>query len=498
MRDKKSYLLASVAVVGALAATTASAWQSPTKHKYLTQPLQICDKGTFYVGGAPKISPFHLEATPGEPREIIIGHMYVQFQVPMVSKSWPLIMVHGSGYTGSCVEGTAGGNEGWADYTTRHGIPTYVVDQSGRGRSGFDHTVYNEAEYLVDTNPAAAKAMIPQLGGHWGSRAWSDTTYPPLIGHWFGHILPAGIANITTGDMVRKGAPGDPLCATEPAHCNQLGRLPMEPEAPWGVDQAIKSRTGKGAPAGLGTITPDNAQVLENASYLALEAYKFDVPNTEQTLPGSTCPSCNPTALNATNTWTPKALAELVVGLGGAVVATHSQSGQIGMNMVRVLREQGNLSYLKGLIQIEGGSDTVASGTTVADFVNNKIPYLAFKGDYTVTAPAATALVAAIKAAGGTADYIELDQPGPWQGSYAGAYGAGYTGPFAGVSHMMMIEDNPAPNGKATNLQVMDVILDWADKNISKPKTQSCGQDNVPPGLSNKPGGLPPGQAKKI
>jgi len=68
MRDKKSYLLASVAVVGALAATTASAWQSPTKHKYLTQPLQICDKGTFYVGGAPKISPFHLEATPGEPR----------------------------------------------------------------------------------------------------------------------------------------------------------------------------------------------------------------------------------------------------------------------------------------------------------------------------------------------------------------------------------------------------------------------------------------------
>jgi hypothetical protein len=34
--------------------------------------------------------------------------MYVQFMVPMVSKSWPLIMVHGSGYTGSCVEGTAG------------------------------------------------------------------------------------------------------------------------------------------------------------------------------------------------------------------------------------------------------------------------------------------------------------------------------------------------------------------------------------------------------
>jgi hypothetical protein len=212
-----------------------------------------------------------------------------------------------------------------------------------------------------------------------------------------------------------------------------------------------------------------------NDRYLALDAYKFNVPNTESSLPGSNCPSCNPTALNATNTWTPKALAELVVGLGGAIVATHSQSGQIGMNMVRVLREQGNLSYLKGLIQIEGGSDTVASGTTPADFKN--FPYLAFKGDYSATSTNAVNLVAAIKAEGGTADYIQLDQPGPWQGSYAGPWGPDYVGPFAGVSHMMMIESNPAPQlgGKATNLTVMDVMLNWADKNIPKPKTNSCG-----------------------
>jgi len=279
----------------------------------------------------------------------------------------------------------------------------------------------------------------------------------------------------------------------------------MEPEAPWAVDQAIKSRTGNGAPAGLGTITPDNAQVFKNASYLALEAYKFDLPNAELFLPGSTCPSCNPTALNATNTWTPKALAELVVGLGGAIVATHSQSGQIGMNMVRVLKEQGKLNMLKGLMQVEGGSNTAASGTTPADFVNNNIPYLQFKGDYSATSAVSTQLVAAIKALGGKADYIELDQPGWWQGSYAGPFGAGYVGPFAGVSHMMMIEDNPSPAGKATNLQVMDVLLKWADMNISKPETQSCdekgvppGQGGVPPGLANKPGGLPPGQAKKL
>ena len=131
-------------------------------------------------------------------------------------------------------------------------------------------------------------------------------------------------------------APGqDPQCATEPVHCTFLGRLPMEPEAPWAVDQAIASRTGKGAPAGLGTVKPDvgghvNPAFPMNDRYLALEAYKFAVPNTKSTLPGSTCPTCSNPNLTGANTWTPRALAELVEGLGGAIVATHSQSGLHG------------------------------------------------------------------------------------------------------------------------------------------------------------------------
>jgi len=149
------------------------------------------------------------------------------------------------------------------------------------------------------------------------------------------------------------------MCATEPAHCKQLGRLPMEPEAPWAVDQAIKSRAGNGAPAGLGTVKPDvgghaNPAFPQNDAYLALDAYKFNVPNTEASLPGSTCPTCNPTAINSTNTWTPKALAELVEGLGGAVIATHSQSGAIGHHAARVLKEHGKLGLLKALITIGG------------------------------------------------------------------------------------------------------------------------------------------------
>jgi hypothetical protein len=489
----------SVAVAGALAITSASAWESPLKRRYLTKPLQVCDQGIFYVGGAPKLTPYGSGPTAGATQQIIIGSMFVQFEIPMVSKSWPLIMVHGSGYNGSCVQGTAGGTEGWSDYTVRHGIPTFVVDQAGRARSGFDKSVIHEGEALaVGGDVAGAAALIPTLGGS-TSTAWTS---------WFGHIVPEPGSAIDTGDMVRHGAPAlqsdgtpapgqDPLCATEPAHCNQLGRIPMEPEAPWAVDQAIKARIGAGS--GLGTVVGDNAQILENAAYLALDAYKFNVPNTESTLPGEFCAGCTNPNLPSTQVWTPKALAELVEGLGGAVIATHSQSGIMGHQAARYLKQNGNLHLLKGLITIEGSCDLAQAALTPADFVSNNIPYLAFKGDYRPLGAGEAicqASVDAIKAAGGKADYIQLDQPGWWQGSYAGPWGPAYVGPFAGVSHMMMIESNPAPDGRATNLQVMDVMIKWADENISKPKTTTCGQANagppqgVPPG---PPNGVPPG-----
>ena len=34
-------------------------------------------------------------------------------------------------------------------YFVRHGVPSYVVDQAGRGRSGFDQSVLHEAEARI-------------------------------------------------------------------------------------------------------------------------------------------------------------------------------------------------------------------------------------------------------------------------------------------------------------------------------------------------------------
>src|SRR4029079_13743513 len=98
-------------VFAALSAREASSWKTPLKHRYLSKPLQVCDQGIFYVGGAPKITTYHASATPRPNRELLIGQIEAQFRIPMTSRSWPLIMVHGSGYTGSCVQATAGGSE---------------------------------------------------------------------------------------------------------------------------------------------------------------------------------------------------------------------------------------------------------------------------------------------------------------------------------------------------------------------------------------------------
>ena len=43
-------------------------------------------------------------------------------------------------------------------------------------------------------------------------------------------------------------------------------------------------------------------------------------------------------------------------------MATHSQSGSQGHNMIRMLKEDGKLSLLKGLITVEGSCSLTGAG----------------------------------------------------------------------------------------------------------------------------------------
>src|SRR6185312_1282169 len=113
----------STAVLLALAGSSAEAG-------FLTDSLQICDQGSFFVGGVPKTTKFAMSVTPSANyAQITVGQMYVGFQVPERAKQWPLIIVHGSTHSGACVESTPQGTEGWAPYAVRNGLATYVVYQ---------------------------------------------------------------------------------------------------------------------------------------------------------------------------------------------------------------------------------------------------------------------------------------------------------------------------------------------------------------------------------
>jgi hypothetical protein len=384
--------------------TTASA--QTTQKKFMGGPVTIEDQGSFFVGGVTKVSDYAAVpfAAPGQPagaptpQQITIGQMYVQFQIPArkVGPGWPVIMVHGSTHTGAALESTPDGREGWYPYFVRKGISTYVVDQSGRGRSGFDQSVLQEAEAkMVAGDVKAAAELIPNFGRITDNGAWTA---------WFGHLLPAG-SNVTNGKLIRHGDPGDPQQGTaKEAHVAPL--FPLDSVA---------------------------------------EYYKQLVPNAEVTLPGSTCAGCTPSNLSPANTWTPLNLALLVERLGGAIVATHSQSGMMGHHMVRILKEHGKLDLLKGLITIEGGCSMPQSGLTAADF--DTVPYLSLKGDYTATSQQCQDTVDAINARRaqkqGTAraEYLKLDEMG-----------------MLGVTHMMMLDSR--------SNEIADIMIGWVNKNV--------------------------------
>ncbi len=392
-----------------LVAATAGvlAQDSGKTRKFLKKPLVIEDQGSFFIGGVPKVTTYATVPPATQtltPNQITIGQMYVSFQIPATKKASmpPVIMVHGSSHTAACLESTPGGREGWAPYFVRNGISTYIVDQAGRGRSGFDESVIHEAAAMIRNGDVVnGTAKLPSFGRITDNGAWTA---------WFGHLTPAG-SNLLTGTLIRHGDPGDP--PTDTSHGK--GYFPAFPFSD---------------------------------DFRALEYYKQLVPNSEVTLPGSTCATCDPKEISPANTWTPKDLADLVERLGGAVVATHSQSGIMGHHMVRILKERGHLAMLKGLITIEGSCSLPNSGLKADDFDN--IPYMALKGDYTASSEVCDTTVNAIKArrAAGQgvakADYIKLDELG--------------NPVFNGTTHMMMLGTN--------NLEVADVILNWVDENV--------------------------------
>ena len=360
--------------------------------------------------------------------------------------------MHGSSHTGACLEATPDGREGWLPYAVRkYHMTMFIVDQPGRGRSGFDQSVIQEA---LGTNNLS---MIPT---NWGritdNGAWTS---------WFGHIING--TDIVTGTMIRHGDSGDPdppedFSNPSQAHGNYPPAFPIPP-IPNSTDPSQVARAGALGP------TPNPA----NFNYLGLAYYKELVPNAEVTLPTENCPTCNPTTVPPVNVWGARALADLVEGLGGAIVSGHSQAATPLLHMIRYLKQDDAagkcgapgacLAMVKGMIIPEGAgfnpAGLASAGLVGSDF--DKIPFLLVNGDYRPLATrignraARDILNASPTRSVGPALVLDTELIGPQ---------------FNGQTHMNMIG--------TTNLIMFDLLMDWAGKNIKNPIVDSeCGEN---------------------
>lgn len=162
-------LLLAASVAGQPASGTKAAAKGATVRPSTSGPLVLAKQGSFFVN-AQVIET----SAAGSPGPATTGHvstkgMYVQYQIPQTRSraSHPIILIHGSGHTGKTYEETPDGRMGWAEYFVRQGMSTYVVDHSGRARSGFDPSPSNRAK-------AEGKAeAVPLLSKFTNEGAWN-------------------------------------------------------------------------------------------------------------------------------------------------------------------------------------------------------------------------------------------------------------------------------------------------------------------------------------
>jgi len=110
----------------ALAATLAVVSGSSARAQ---EPLSIAKQGYLFAGG--KYSTVN-------GRQVMSGQIYVEYQIPRRrTQPFPIVIIPGGAQTATNFTGTPDGREGWAQFFLRRGYAVYIVEQPGRGRSGY-------------------------------------------------------------------------------------------------------------------------------------------------------------------------------------------------------------------------------------------------------------------------------------------------------------------------------------------------------------------------
>jgi hypothetical protein len=334
----------------------------------------------------------------------MINQMYFQFMLPQAQKGkkhYAIGIIHGCCLSTKSWQTTPDGRMGWDEYFVRQGFDTFMMDQVGRARSGFDATKYNmvrtgELPCTTDGNGPSGNPIVCQ-------------ELPPILiatDQFAWNVFRWGVNPCTTS----------PCSTTDTPHPNL--RFPI-----------------------------NTVGVGQNSN---LQFYDMVIPDLSTTLSGAPSPADPAGFYNS-----PSQMAKLASNVGGMILMGHSQSSSFPTRAA-LQPEAGCYPWtsasackVKGIVQIETG----CFGNLTDNEINTlkHIPILIIEGDFYPTArPVAPCPqeIQQITDAGGDIRYAHLPDLTP------GSLYPGSPGAITGNEHMMMLDDN--------NQQIAQIIVDWA------------------------------------
>jgi pimeloyl-ACP methyl ester carboxylesterase len=171
-------LVGTLFLLAPAAQAQANVTQGPQKvggQSWRDGPLVLAKQGSFFINQEDIATAFPTGAGMPQPGHVSVKGMYVQYQIPQARNrgAYPVVMVHGAAHTGKTYEETPDGRMGWAEYFVRRGVPVYVVDHSGRARSGFDPSLTNQAKL------EGKAASVPSFMKFTNEQAWIGFRFGP-------------------------------------------------------------------------------------------------------------------------------------------------------------------------------------------------------------------------------------------------------------------------------------------------------------------------------
>ena len=199
-RSGIAFLVFVGAALGAAAGLSIASADTQTAPRPNIPPLTLAEHGYFFVGG---------QYVESGGKRLMAGQMYVEYLTPQnVTHPYPIIMIHGTGQTGTNFMGTPDGRPGWAHNFLARGYRVYVVDQVGRGRSGADPQIYGaymrfgvELEEAPFTAPQKYK-LYPQATLHTQWPGGPGVAGNPAFGQFYASQLESIASTVKTEELM--------------------------------------------------------------------------------------------------------------------------------------------------------------------------------------------------------------------------------------------------------------------------------------------------------